>query len=121
MLKTSEEKKESAECMDSCKGLNAEFIKKTRLINQTVEMIKGHEIKQSLLEIDMDSNGVVLPRIMKHIICHPPAPIKLVQEVAGLKESLGGLDEPVLSQLFRDARFFESLDFPINLIKYENE
>jgi hypothetical protein len=50
-----------------------------------------------VLEIDVETNNVTLPRILKHIISVPPVPIKFLREISLFKESLGGLDEDILS------------------------
>ena len=85
------------------KGKGGEFIRQTKLVRQEQESVKGFDIKYSIVEIDAESHGVTLPRIIKHIQCSPPAPVKFVQEVALFKESLGLMDEPVLSQFVRDS------------------
>ena len=48
------------------------------MIGQTIQAVKGHDIKYSLLEIDVDSRGQTFPKIIKHIICVPPGPIKML-------------------------------------------
>lgn len=83
--------------------------------------MKGHDIKYSLLEIDVESHKHTLPRIIKHIICVPPVPMKLLQEISEFKESLVCLDEQVLSQLIRDSKDLSTLSMPINISRYENE
>ena len=43
------------------------------------------------------SNGVTLPRVIKHIMCNPPAPLKLVEATAVIKESLGLVNDEIMS------------------------
>ena len=45
----------------------------------------------------------------------------MLQEISLFQESMGLMDEPLLSQFLRDSKNFESLDQPLTLFKYENE
>ena len=56
-------------------------------------------------------------------MCNPPAPMKLVCATTIIKESLGCVDEEIMSQFWRDSTThkFDTLKYPINLIKYEDE
>jgi hypothetical protein len=71
--------------------------------------------------VDVETHEITLPRIIKHIISLPPVPIKFLREVSIFKESQGGLDEEILSQLIRDLKYLDSLSHPITIFKYENE
>ena len=69
----------------------------------------------------METQGITLPRIIKHVIATPPVPVKFLREVCIFKESLGGIDEEILSQLIRDLKYLDSLSHPLAIFKYENE
>ncbi|CDW74609.1 UNKNOWN [Stylonychia lemnae] len=95
----------------------------TRLVSQICQNINGYDIKHSLLEMDVESHGTILPRAIKHIMCNPPVPIKMICAVTIIQESLGCVDEPIMSQFWRDSTThkFDTLQYPLNLIKYEDE
>eukprot|EP00347_Sterkiella_histriomuscorum_P018527 403345172 len=103
--------------------LKQDFIKDSKLIGQISQNINGYQIKHSLLQIDDCCNDMTLPRAIKHIMCIPAAPIKLVCAASLIKESLGCMDASILSQFYRDAtqHNFDTLKLPVNLIKYEDE
>ena len=73
------------------------------------------------MEIDVETHGKTIPRIIKHIICVPPCPVGLIKELSLFKESMGLIDEPILSQVKRDSISLDSLSLPVTLWKYENE
>jgi hypothetical protein len=69
----------------------------------------------------MEMEGLMIPRLLKCILCVPPAPLALTSLLTPFKESLGLIDEKVLSQLELDTKDFDLLRQPALLIKFENE
>jgi hypothetical protein len=68
---------------------------------------KGYSFKFQLVEIDMEVDGIVIPRLVKSVTCTPAAPIPLTEYLTPFKESLGSNDGRVLSQLCRDTKDFD--------------
>ena len=64
-------------------------MRNTRLIEESSTAAKGYNFKFSLLEIDMEIDGIVIPRLIKSVTCNPAAPIPLMEYLTPFKESLG--------------------------------
>ena len=45
----------------------------------------------------------------------------LLQEASEFMESLGTLDEPILTQLLRDTKSLPMIQLPVSIVRYENE
>jgi hypothetical protein len=69
----------------------------------------------------MEIDGIVIPRIIKSLVCQPPAPLPLIEYFTPFKESLGTMDSRVLAQLILDTKDFDLMRQPSNIMKYENE
>ena len=113
--------------LDKIKGIKHDVVlsgNTYQTMNQHVEQsqitINGITLRQKVINIIKERDGVRLPLVVKELFCSPPSTIPLVLDYATISESLGDAERKILSQFISDANSFEGALAAQRIIKYEN-
>ena len=69
-----------------------------------------------------EKDGIKMPHIHKQIVCDPPAsPDFIISHTDMVWETIGGVDQRVMTQFLEDAGKFEDKFQPIKVWKFDNE
>ena len=93
--------------------------------NQHVEQsqitINGVTLRQKVINLIKERDGVRLPCLIKELFCSPPCTLPLALDYATITETLGPENErKLLSQFISDANSFQGPLSAQRLVKYEN-